>query len=362
MAIGHRQDLTAAAEFSRYRAGRMAALSVAIGCALGAGPALAKGGDDDDDHGRFCSATASALFKGCGNEVKDDFFLAKAKCVNVSDQDERKECLVEAKAAREEDKQLCRQQRAGRLDACRSLGEGRYDPDLNPALFDDPRNPTKPNPYFPLEVGNKWKYLGGTESNILEVLDETKLIAGVGCIVVRDQVFEDGDLVEDTDDWFCHAKDGNTWYFGEEVKDFESFDGDDPRIPELVSIDGSFKAGRDHDKPGIIFLASPAQGDVYLEEFSPGNAEDMTEILSTTYTFGNDPELDQFVPKRLADRFCSGDCVVTKNFSLLEPGIFARKYYASGIGFFLEVNPDTGEILQLTDCNFDPRCENLPQP
>jgi hypothetical protein len=54
--------------------------------------------------------------------------------------------------------------------------------------------------------------------------------------------------------------------------------------------------------------------------------------------------------------------VVTKNFSLLEPGVFARKYYARGIGFFLEVNPSTGEILQLVNCNFDPRCANLPSP
>jgi len=33
---------------------------------------------------------------------------------------------------------------------------------------------------------------------------------------------------------------------------------DRPRKPELVSIDGSFKAGREGDKPGIIFSAVPA--------------------------------------------------------------------------------------------------------
>ncbi|MGH9368668.1 MAG: hypothetical protein ACRD3M_13450, partial [Thermoanaerobaculia bacterium] len=148
----------------------------------------------------------------------------------------------------------------------------------------------------------------------------------------------------------------------EEVKDFESFDGDDPRRPELVSIDGSFKAGVDRDKAGIIFLASPNPGDVYLEEFSLGNAEDVTQILSTTYAYGNDTELDRFVPEKLAKSLCSGDCVVTKNFSLLEPGIFARKYFAPGIGFFLEVNPDTGEVLALEACNFEPCLSKLPTP
>jgi hypothetical protein len=91
----------------------------------------------------------------------------------------------------------------------------------------------------------------------VRVLNETKAIAGVTCIVVRDQVFDDGDLIEDTDDWYAQAKDGNVFYCGEEVKDFGSFEGDNPRKPELVSIDGSFKAGRDGDKPGIIFQAFP---------------------------------------------------------------------------------------------------------
>jgi hypothetical protein len=335
---------------------------IAASC-LVSGSVLAKGDDDDSDKGRFCSQTANLIFRACGHEVRDDFLIASAKCINVSDQAERAECFADAKASRREGNQLCREQLTGRRDACKSLGEGRYDPDFDPPNFDDPKNPTNPNPYFPLGIGNTWEYRGGDEFNTVKVLNKTKLIDGVTCIVVRDQVFKDGDLVESTDDWFAQARDRNTWYCGEEVKDFESFDGDDPRRPELVSIDGSFKAGRERDKPGIIFLASPKPGDVYLEEFSLGNAEDVTKILSTTYAFGNDPDLDQFVPEELAQRFCSsGNCVVTKNFSLLEPGVFARKYYAPGVGFFLEVNPDTEEVLQLTHCNFDPRCKGLPMP
>jgi hypothetical protein len=174
-------------------------------------------------------------------------------------------------------------------------------------------------------------------------------------------VKDDGDLVEDTDDWFAQAKDGNVWYCGEEVKDYETFEGDRPETPELVSIDGSFKAGRDGDKPGIIFRASPARGDVYREEFSLGNAEDVTEVLSTTYAYGRARELDRFVPRRLAELLCAGDCVVTRNFTPLEPGISARKYYAPGIGFFLETK-DEGTAVQLVRCNFDPRCARLPPP
>jgi hypothetical protein len=187
-------------------------------------------------------------------------------------------------------------------------------------------------------------------------------IEGVTCVVVRDQVFIDGVISEDTDDWYAQAIDRTVWYFGEDTKDYEVTTGDNPPAPELVSIDGSFKAGRDDAKPGIIFLASPRRGSVYLEEFSLANAEDVTQILSTTYSYGHDRELDQLVPRPLAERFCTGDCVVSKNFSLLEPGIFARKYYAPGIGVFLEVETDTGTVTQLVDCNFDARCASLPQP
>ncbi len=336
-------------------------MAVAMCVVLGAGTTLARG--DDDTDGRFCSATATALFTACKNEVIDDYYKARAICINVSDEEERETCFADAKASRRESNQLCRAQLTWRRDACTSLGEDRYDPEFNPAAFDDDfTNLTNPNPYFPLGIGNRWEYTGGNEINTVEVLNETKLIEGVTCIVVQDRVTIDGDLNEDTDDWFCQAKSGNVYYLGEEVKDFDSFDGDNPRLPELVSIDGSFKHGRDGDKGGLFFSASPTQGQVYLEEFSLGNAEDVTEILSTTYAYGSDSELDQFVPPQLAEIFCSEDCVVTKNFSLIEPGIFARKYYGKGIGFFLEVKPDTGEALQLVGCNFDSRCAALPAP
>jgi hypothetical protein len=38
----------------------------------------------------------------------------------------------------------------------------------------------------------------------------------------------------------------------------------------------------------------------------------------------------------------------------------ARKYYAPGIGVFLEV--EAGEVNRLVGCNVDPRCATLPQP
>jgi hypothetical protein len=321
--------------------------------------------DDDEKRGKpggnYCSQTAGLLFEACQAEAEDDNLVGEAICINISDSADRADCLKELDASDDEAEELCAEQYDGRLAACKLLGEGRYDPDFDPALFDNPKSPTNPNPYFPLKVGNKWTYKASDEIDTVEVLGETKAIDGVKCIVVRDVVQKDSGASESTDDWYAPAKDGNTWYCGEEVKNYETFDGDNPKRPELVSIDGSFKAGRDGDKPGIISLKKPKKGDVYLEEFSLGNAEDVTVILSTSYAYGKSATLDQGVPKALAKRFCPNNCVVTKNFSLLEPGIFARKYSAPGIGVFLEV--EQGEVAaQLVSCNFDSRCNDLPQP
>jgi hypothetical protein len=309
----------------------------------------------------FCSQTANLIFTGCKHEAENDFLVSSAKCVNISEQAERTECFADAQSARTEARQLCQDQLATRLNACKLLGEGRYDPEFDAQNFDtDFSNLPNPNRYFPIRPGNRWEYHSATQVDKIEILSATKLIDGVRCVVARDLVSEGGFLKEATDDWYAQAKDSTVWYCGEEVKDFEIFNGDRPKAPELVSIDGRFKAGVEGDKPGIIFLASPQKGDVYLEEFSLGNAEDVTEVLTTTYSFGKFPNLDRLVPRKLAQLLCSNDCVVTKNYSLLEPGIFAHKYYAPGIGVFLEIERDSGDVIQLVKCNFDSRCGMLP--
>ena len=339
------------------------ALAVVFAAALPAGAAVC-GDSALSDAGKYCSATAQALACACDSEARDDYFVTRAICTNEPERPDRDECFADALDSRTEDEDLCDAQHELRVATCKLLGEDRYDPEFEPSGFDkDFTSLTNPNPYFPLKIGNRWEYFDGDEErNVVEVLNKTKLIDDIRCIVVRDIVTEGGDLKEATDDWYAQAKSGDVWYCGEEVKNYESFDGDRPRVPELVDIDGSFKTDRNEDKPGIIALRFPSAGDIYTEEFSLGNAEDVTEILSTKYSYGKNADLDQGVPQALAQLLCSaGDCVVTKNYSLLEPGIFARKYSAKRIGVFLEVESD-GQVVQLVKCNFDSRCASLPQP
>lgn len=310
-----------------------------------------------------CSRTAWDAFVACHFEVEDDFWEARGICRNESNPDERADCFDEARQKRKEARELCWEQWAARRNLCDALGEGRYDPPFEPQDFEtDLDDLAHPNPYFPLAVGNLWVYEEEEATVTVEVLDKTKQIEGVTCFVVHDLEEEDGEVSEDTDDWFAHAIAGDVHYCGEISGEFEFFDGDDPEEAELVSIDGSWKAGRDGAKSGVLVPLAPQVGDVYRQEWALGDAEDVAEVLSVDYGFGDDPELDENVPKQLATLLCNDDCRVTREFTPLEPEAEERKYYAPGIGLFLEVDVESGDAVQLVECNVDPLCDALPQP
>lgn len=339
--------------FTRHATSGTAGLALVLGGMI----ALLSPGDAKSDH-RVCTRTAQLQLGACFAEGADDYYTTKAFCLN--DPEDQSGCIAEARDEKREAKGLCREQFRARRVFCGEVGEAKYAPDMDPALFQDPRNPTMPNAHFPLDVGNRWVYEEDDEQIEIEILDATKRVAGVDCVVYRDIVTSEGLLVEDTDDWFGIRTNGDIEYCGEEVKDFEYFEGDDPEAPELTAIDGRFKAGVELAKSGKAFLGNPVVGMWYRQEWDPGNAEDIGRVLSTSYSYGSDPELDELVPEALAELMCSdGDCVVIQDASTLDPGAFERKYYARGIGKFLETKPDDGEFVPLVECNFDPRCDDL---
>lgn len=344
-----------------------------LACLLSATPAAssepaveaARAGTQGGSHSPpYCTATALRQYAACLFEVRDTLFTANAICLNVSDRAERRKCSEEAAQAQSQDSALCREQRDARSNLCAALGEARYDPSFDPRDFDsDFRHLSRPNPWRPLGIGYHWSYAGGEETTEIQVLDKTKAIEGVTCIVVNDRVEDDGELVENTDDWFAQAKNGDVYYCGEETGEYEYFDGDRPREAELVSIDGAFKWGRDGDKGGVLFPGMPRVGKTFRQELSLGNAEDAARVMATHYRYGRNPKLDKYVPRAFIRHFCdTGDCVVTAEFTPLEPGALEYKYFAAGIGLILEVDRRSGDTTRLVDCNFDSRCDHLPMP
>lgn len=105
------------------------------------------------------------------------------------------------------------------------------------------------------------------------ILEETRIVAGIECTVVRDTVSLDGEIVEDTYDWYAQDNDGNVWYMGEDSKEYEG--------GEVVSTAGSWEAGVDGALPGVKVWAEPRIGGVpYYQEVYEGEAEDLARDLA----------------------------------------------------------------------------------
>ena len=308
--------------------------------------------------GGSCSVAANVLSKACEFDVLDDFLEGKAICQNTDDEVEFTECLAEVSDEVDENTEECEAVHEARLVLCEGLDDAPHTPQFGEDFagnFVDPRNigtSVQPNPWFPLLAGNTWVYEStfledeedvapGAEAELITevitviVTNKIKLIAGIPCLVVIDQVVEDGVLIENTDDWYAQDIGGNIWYCGEIAENFERFEEDDPATPELVDIEGSWKHGRDTAEAGILLPFEPEVGEFFRQEVLYGEAEDAIEILS-------------LVGDESAGLFnCESGCLVTSDFSPLEPDAVEHKYYISGIGLILETDPGTGNRVEL---------------
>lgn len=219
---------------------------------------------------------------------------------------------------------------AGAAGAC---GGSEAEPVIDPGDGGDYRVQLDPagfvavidNPWMPLLPGSRWVYEGREDDEVerieVVVTGETRVVMGITATVVRDTVTLDGELVEDTDDWYAQDADGNVWYLGEDSTEYE--DG------EPVSTAGSWEAGVEGALPGIIMKAAPQVGDAYRQEYDAGEAEDMAQVVrsgvSETVPFG-----------------AFEDLLVVSEWTPLEPDVVEEKYYAPGVGVVLEVTVEGG--------------------
>jgi hypothetical protein len=207
------------------------------------------------------------------------------------------------------------------------------DPSYHPAVEPSQFTTTIDNPLMPLVPGTRWVYEGGGETIEVEVTTRTKVVAGVTCVVVRDIAKVDGEIVEDTDDWFAQDATGNVWYFGEDTKELEN--------GQVVSTAGSWEAGVDGAQPGIAMRAQPAPGDAYRQEYDVCEAEDEAEVVATdvaiTVPFGS-----------------YTGCLKTREFTRLEPGAEEYKYHCPGVGLVAEEPVGGGTRIELVSMTTTP--------
>jgi hypothetical protein len=172
------------------------------------------------------------------------------------------------------------------------------------------------NPYWPLAPGSRWVYRetgekGAEQRVVVTVTDRAKVVSGVKARVVHDVVTQDGELVEDTYDWYAQDRAGNVWYLGEDTREYEN--------GEVATTEGSWEAGVDGAQAGIIMPADPRVGMRYRQEYYAGQAEDRAEV------------------ERLGDH-CDvpagsfSGVLVTKETNPLGSGTVEHKFYARDAG------------------------------
>ena len=199
-----------------------------------------------------------------------------------------------------------------------STGPATYDPDI-PTDWAE----AVTNPLFPLTPGTVWHYRAvtgdGVETTRTEVLAETRNISGVTATIVHDQVFLDGELGEDTFDWYAQDGDGNVWYLGEDSKEIEN--------GQVVSTEGSWEWGVDGALLGVIMWADPAAhlNEEYRQEYLKDVAEDLAKVVA----------LDESV--QVPAGSYSG-CLKTQEHNPLESSSTEFKYYCEGVGTVLETD------------------------
>jgi hypothetical protein len=178
------------------------------------------------------------------------------------------------------------------------------------------------NPYFPLVPGSRWVYRetatdGTVRRVVVKVTHRTRLIAnGVTARVVRDTVTENRRLVEDTFDWYAQDRRGNVWYLGEDTKDYEN--------GRVVSTKGSWEAGVNGARAGLVMPAHPRPGMQYRQEYLAGEAEDKARVVSIFE-----------------------DSVLTREWTPLEPNRFEYKLYARCVGTVLALSVPSGDREEL---------------
>jgi hypothetical protein len=173
------------------------------------------------------------------------------------------------------------------------------------------------NEWFPLRPGTTYVYSGAKEGvparDVVTVTHTTITIEGVPCRVVHDRLYLRGRLAERTSDWYSQDRLGNVWYFGEATAEVD-------RKGRVASTEGSWRAGGDGARPGILMLAHPRVGKTYRQEFYKGQAEDFARVVGVFRSLvGGGPQ-----------------AVLTAEWTPLEPGNLDHKLYGRGIGTLVE--------------------------
>jgi hypothetical protein len=173
------------------------------------------------------------------------------------------------------------------------------------------------NAYFVLEPGYRLLYQKGADTLVITVLGETKIVDGVRTRVVEERETEGGQLAEISRNYFAiDTTTGDVYYFGEDVDEY--------RNGKVTGHGGSWLAGVNGARFGLMMAAKPRIGDRYYQELAPKVAMDRAEVVSLTEQIE--------VP---AGTF--RNCLRTRESSAVEGGA-EDKWYAPDVGLIKDAD------------------------
>jgi hypothetical protein len=191
--------------------------------------------------------------------------------------------------------------------------------------FSDPRNID--NPYLPITTRKQCEHRGeevdGTKTRSVQtVLDRTRrfVVNGqkVDAVVVRDQAYKNGELVEIAYDYFAQSDRGTVYYLGEHVNNYEN--------GKLVDHHGTWLLGVHTDVPGVAMPAHPRLDGRHRFEDVPGVTYESNKV--------EEVGMRAKVAGKLLNR-------VIRISEFIQPeGEMEQKLYAPGLGKILEYPPD----------------------
>jgi hypothetical protein len=183
------------------------------------------------------------------------------------------------------------------------------------------------NPWLPFKPGTVWVYRGVKDGkparDVVRVTAATRVIDGVRCTAVSDRLYLRGKLAERTTDWYAQDSRGDVWYYGEATAELDA-------SGRVKNTEGSWRAGVDGAKPGIVMPARPRVGQSFRQEFYRGQAEDHFQVLDLSASVR--------VPY-----VASKHALLTKEWTPLEPDVLDHKLYVRGIGMVKEQTVKGGD-------------------
>ena len=169
----------------------------------------------------------------------------------------------------------------GRVDCPLAAEEFKPDPAATSRFFEGRCrwDSTGVNPFWSLQPGYQLVLESDEAILFITVLDQTRVVAGVKTRVIEEFEYEkDGNEripIERSLNYYAICRQTNSvFYFGEDVEFFDE-DGN------VTSSEGTWLAGRNGAKPGIVMPGTLLVGGKYYEEIAPeDDALDKGEIRS----------------------------------------------------------------------------------